>query len=374
MKKSLLRSLITALVCMFAVTLVGCAKTTSDEIFRFEVSTLNLTVNKEMNIGLIPGSVKGEEKVEYVAEIQKEVEENDKIITTWVDASEYLEVVGSEKSEEGKAISKVSDKVVFKAKKDGIVRVTATVISDKTISNFITVTIEKERLSNMTLSVDNKSLIVGDTGQATLKTNPESITNDAIWKTSDSKVVTIDENGVYTAVGKGKCEIIAISKHDEKMIAKVEVDVQAIIYTIVYLDAKGNEFKKQEVEAGSVITVVSGKPTAPTGHEFKGWKIGDEDFVSGGIAVGDMEVTPVFSPKTYKIKLSIGTTTYQEVSCVYGEVTQMPEGYTDPVQDGKVFVGWFYNADTEKEQFVFGNVLESTKTTYKAVFEDAPSE
>lgn len=374
MKKSLFRSLIVALVCMFVVTLVGCAKTTSDEIFRFEVSTLNLTVNKEMNIGLIPGAIKGDEKVEYVAEIQKEVEENGKMITAWVDASEYLEIVGSEKSEEGKAISKVSDKVVFKAKKDGVIRVTATVISDDAISNFITVTVEKERLSKITLSVDNKALVVGDKGQATLKTTPESITNDAIWKTSDSKVVTIDENGVYTAVGKGKCEIIAVSKHDEKMIAKVEVDVQAIIYTIVYLDAKGNEFKKQEVEAGSVITVVSGKPTAPTGHEFKGWKIGEEDFVSGGIAVGDMEVTPVFSPKTYKIKLSIGTTTYQEVSCVYGEVAQMPEGYTDPVQEGKVFVGWFYNADTTKEQFVFGNVLESTKTTYKAVFEDAPSE
>lgn len=374
MKKSLFRSLIVALVCMFVVTLVGCAKTTSDEIFRFEVSTLNLTVNKEMNIGLIPGAIKGDEKVEYVAEIQKEVEENGKMITAWVDASEYLEIVGSEKSEEGKAISKVSDKVVFKAKKDGVIRVTATVISDDTISNFITVTVEKERLSKITLSVDNKALVVGDKGKATLKTTPESITNDAIWKTSDPKVVTIDENGVYTAVGKGKCEIIAVSKHDEKMIAKVEVDVQAVIYTIVYLDAKGNEFKKQEVEAGSVITVVSGKPTAPTGHEFKGWKIGEEDFVSGGIAVGDMEVTPVFSPKTYKIKLSIGTTTYQEVSCVYGEVAQMPEGYTDPVQEGKVFVGWFYDADTTKEQFVFGNVLESTKTTYKAVFEDAPSE
>ena len=374
MKKSLFRSLIVALVCMFVVTLVGCAKTTSDEIFRFEVSTLNLTVNKEMNIGLIPGAIKGDEKVEYVAEIQKEVEENGKMITAWVDASEYLEIVGSEKSEEGKAISKVSDKVVFKAKKDGVIRVTATVISDDAISNFITVTVEKERLSKITLSVDNKALVVGDKGKATLKTTPESITNDAIWKTSDPKVVTIDENGVYTAVGKGKCEIIAVSKHDEKMIAKVEVDVQAIIYTIVYLDAKGNEFKKQEVEAGSVITVVSGKPTAPTGHEFKGWKIGEEDFVSGGIAVGDMEVTPVFSPKTYKIKLSIETTIYQEVSCVYGEVAQMPEGYTDPVQEGKVFVGWFYNADTTKEQFVFGNVLESTKTTYKAVFEDAPSE
>ena len=88
----------------------------------------------------------------------------------------------------------------------------------------------------------------------------------------------------------------------------------------------------------------------------------------------EYKVETVKGGKTYKIKLSIETTIYQEVSCVYGEVAQMPEGYTDPVQEGKVFVGWFYNADTTKEQFVFGNVLESTKTTYKAVFEDAPSE
>lgn len=71
--KGLLKKLSFILVFVTALVSYGCAKTETDEIFRFEITEAEMEVGEEINIGVIAGNVSEKEEVRYYAEILKTI-------------------------------------------------------------------------------------------------------------------------------------------------------------------------------------------------------------------------------------------------------------------------------------------------------------
>ncbi|MCQ2463108.1 MAG: Ig-like domain-containing protein [Clostridia bacterium] len=70
-------------------------------------------------------------------------------------------------------------------------------------------------VKNITLNEKELSLKTGETHQLTYVLDPEDATiKDAYWFTTDDNVVSVDDNGVVTAVGAGSACVIAVSKNE----------------------------------------------------------------------------------------------------------------------------------------------------------------
>lgn len=71
--KGLLKKLSFILVFVIALVSYGCAKTETDDIFRFEITEAEMEVGEKINIGVIAGNVSEKAEVRYYAEILKTI-------------------------------------------------------------------------------------------------------------------------------------------------------------------------------------------------------------------------------------------------------------------------------------------------------------
>lgn len=88
--------------------------------------------------------------------------------------------------------------------------------------------VEKIELSSLTLE-----MIQGNKTDVTAKITPDDAVNKELeWKSSDENVVTVDNLGNITAVGKGNCEVIVSTIQEPIVSAIIQVEVKEKIDSI----------------------------------------------------------------------------------------------------------------------------------------------
>nr|MCR5102790.1 Ig-like domain-containing protein [Butyrivibrio sp.] len=123
-----------------------------------------------------------------------------------------------------KKIASVNSNGIIKAKKVGKTKI---VISYGSISINVTVVVKKAvKVTSIKLK-SKLTMTVGTTKKLKATLKPKKATNKTVkWKSSNTKVATVDENGYVTAVGKGKATITCIAKDGSKKKAKCKVKVK----------------------------------------------------------------------------------------------------------------------------------------------------
>ncbi|MBE6775756.1 MAG: BspA family leucine-rich repeat surface protein [Ruminococcaceae bacterium] len=134
-----------------------------------------------------------------------------------------------------KVIFESDDEAVVKVDEDGNIiavgegEATITVKSeDGGIEKKVTVTVKKPHIPVSGISVNKLiiNLTRGETDELTVTVGPENATNKEVEISSDDEdVVTIDENGTVTAVGKGTATITVTSKDNPNLKITIPVTV-----------------------------------------------------------------------------------------------------------------------------------------------------
>lgn len=127
------------------------------------------------------------------------------------------------------------------------------------------------------VNYENTWLNIGEKSTPTVTFYPSTAVNKKItWTSKDTKVVTVDENGVVTGVGEGRTFVVAkaedgsgVTKTIEFVVKKQEVPVTSIAVDKSELNLEVNE----TAELKAIIT-----PSYATNQEVK-WTSSDEDVV-----------------------------------------------------------------------------------------------
>ena len=83
-----------------------------------------------------------------------------------------------------------------------------------------------EQIKSLQAAEKKHSMTVGETWQPEIIIQPETATNRiVVWNSSDESVCTVDETGLVTAVGKGKCVISCAATDGSKKTGKINVTV-----------------------------------------------------------------------------------------------------------------------------------------------------
>ena len=205
-----------------AFVLVGCAKTTSDDIFRFEVRELSLEVGDTMEIGLVQGGL--DENTAVIFFVENEGESDKK-------AEDVLKVPAG--------VSNTNEKFILEGLSEGTVRLTAQVKENSSYTDTIIVRVTKAKLTALQATASKTELLIGDKGSFTVKVYPNNLSNEVVYASSNSEVVSINDKGEYEALQIGEAVITITSKYDSSVVSKVTLKVN-------YNDATSVEVAEEE--------------------------------------------------------------------------------------------------------------------------------
>ena len=127
-----------------------------------------------------------------------------------------------------KNVATVSTDGVVTAKAAGTATITATAADDSGVKATckITVTNPVVKVTKVTLNKTTASLIKGKTLTLTATVTPTNATNKNVtWKSSNTKIVTVDGNGKVTAVAAGTATITCTAKADKSKSATCKITV-----------------------------------------------------------------------------------------------------------------------------------------------------
>ena len=96
---------------------------------------------------------------------------------------------------------------------EGRTEITVTTFNGKTTRCMVTVEKEKIYVTDIYLPNYITNMVVGETASVTVKVTPSNTTEELTYKSSNTKVATIDKNGKITAVGAGEADITVSSKY-----------------------------------------------------------------------------------------------------------------------------------------------------------------
>lgn len=126
------------------------------------------------------------------------------------------------------------NKVVVTAKKPGKAVITCTSTDGGNVTATCNVTV-KTHVSSVELNKTKVTIFTRKTVKLTAKVLPKSAENRKVtWKSSNTKVATVDEKGVVTGVGAGNATISCIAQ-DNKLTAKCTVTVKKPV-DVVFID------------------------------------------------------------------------------------------------------------------------------------------
>lgn len=188
--------LIVLLVFVMSFLFVGCSK------------KVQLTLEED-NVDLIVGDTY---EIKYA--IQNNKSNNDYIVVASTDA-ECVSIDG----------------LTIKALSAGKAIINVMIEGKEKTKQTLTINVNNKLITNITIKGDIEKIIVGNKAQASVEVLPEDATiKDIVWSTSDEKVITINNEGEITAVGKGEAKVIATSKDGsniigERMITVIEKDL-----------------------------------------------------------------------------------------------------------------------------------------------------
>ena len=202
------------LILFMAMIFVGCARTDERDVFRFEAHQLELKIGEEIELKLVLGDISPKENIIYS-----------------VNDPDVVSLEGN----------------VAKALSVGVTKVTAQVERIPTTRATVEITVVDEKLSG--LKINGKSQVkVNESLSLTVSTNPDSISKEVTWSSSDESIATVDEKGLVQTIKPGFVTISATSKYDPTLTAKKEIEV-------LYLDSESLELELANTD------VVMGTPS-----------------------------------------------------------------------------------------------------------------
>lgn len=112
----------------------------------------------------------------------------------------------------------VDENNVLTAKREGSALLKVVSARDHSVSAQVIVIVKyKSAPDSVTLSQHEATLAVGETLSVDASTAPEDASSIVRYKSTDTTVATVDDDGQITAVGYGQCEILAGSARDTRV-------------------------------------------------------------------------------------------------------------------------------------------------------------
>ena len=174
--------------------------------------------------------------------------------------------------------------------------------------------------------------------------SPKNADNKEVtWKSSNTDVVTIDNNGVITAKGYGDA-VITVTTVDGNYSDTCDVNVSEFItYTITYKD--GDNSYTEDYEEGDSVTWKS--DITKKGYTLVGWKYNDKEYkLSDKFTMinEDITVTSIWNVNKYTITYEVNGGSINNKT---KEVTYDSKyGILDiPSKKGYTFKGWYKEND-----------------------------
>lgn len=206
------------------------------------------------------------------------------------------------------SIATVNSKGVVKAIKAGKVTITAKTKDGKVVATS-TITVENapKQIESLSFAQKNVSVKQGDTLGLIVTVKPTELSSTQLtWKSSDTSVVTVDENGVIKGIKEGTATITVKSPNGKKATCTVTVTTESI-------DVKEIELTpdEKEIDSGSQTQIaVVIKPENATNREIV-WSSSDTSVAtvdSNGVVKGLKPGTVTIAAKTKDGKVVAKTT------------------------------------------------------------------
>ena len=149
-------------------------------------------------------------------------------------------------------VATVSKDGVVKALSNGVAVITVT--SKVCGSDYVRIEV-RTPVSGITLNRANASLFKGKTFRLKAAVAPASASNKAVvWKSSNTKVVTVDSNGKLTAIGRGTATVSCTAKDGSKKRATCRVTVKIPVSKITLNRASATMTKGKVFQLKAAIT------------------------------------------------------------------------------------------------------------------------
>lgn len=192
------------------------------------------------------------------------------------------------------SVASVSSTGVIRAVSDGEATITA---STKDGDHKDTVKVKVEKISVESLKVENLTVGIGKTAELSYKVLPANAADKTVtWKSTDTSIATVDNNGKVTGVEAGTVTIIGTTKDGEKKgTAKVTVTKPVAVTGVSFKGCPGS------LEVGQSATLtVNVSPSNAVNKQYK-W---DTSKTNGVITISNGKIV---AKKEGTAKVSVTT-------------------------------------------------------------------
>lgn len=147
----------------------------------------------------------------------------------------------------------------------------------------------KKNVTGVVVDKTDVKIEEGETDKITVTVNPEDASDKTVtYKSSDEKVVKVDENGNIEATGEGEATITITSNDDPSKTVEVKVTVYKN-YKVTYVytgdvPADATDLPHEETfKTGEIVTVKA--DASAKGYTFSGWDTEDATVVDGKFVI-----------------------------------------------------------------------------------------
>ena len=170
-------------------------------------------------------------------------------------------------------IATIDNNGILNAKNIGTAIITATSISNPYIKGQSTITVEPIEVANITLSTTSVTIKKGETQTITATPQPSNATNKTLtWKSNNTSIATVDNNGKITGVSVGKTTITVSSNNNITKTINVEITPNTKVYTSLHSLGK--------INVGNAILTV---PTIDSHSTAQGFTIAENYYIAAKI-------------------------------------------------------------------------------------------
>lgn len=173
------------------------------------------------------------------------------------------------------SVAFVTQEGLVTALKEGTAQITITGANN--VTAIVTVNVKEIPVTGVILNYTNANVEKDQTLQLTAQIQPDNTTDSTVitWSSSDETVATVDENGLVTARGGGKADIIATAANGTTAVCTINVPIHMTgitLPTVVEL-LKGNtvtlqpEFEPENTTDDKTVTWTSDNPEVATVNE-----------------------------------------------------------------------------------------------------------
>ena len=224
------------------------------------------------------------------------------------------------------SVARVDNTAKVRGVRPGIADITC--MADNGVSATCTVTVLSVIAEDFRLEPSQKQISTGDRFTLTPVFTPINTTDQSVtYKSSDSRVATVDSEGNVTGVKEGDCIITGTTNDGSNLKSTCSVTVYGI-YTIDFI-VDGNVYMTQSYRSGEKITA----PEAPakTGYTFKEWKN-----LPATMPAQNLRVEAVYTINKYLLTYMVDGAEYKKVSVEYNALIDL----SSPQKAGYTFSGW----------------------------------